>query len=149
MQNDMPPPDDRGLRAEERRARTDHRSVSVLVAELISGVSTLVRQELRLAQAEGSEKLSQAAMGGVAIFAGLLVAMCALLILLQALVIALAEFTALPASVCALIVGVIVALIAFILIAQGRKNLSLSQLTPERTIRTLRDDKDMVMEKAR
>jgi hypothetical protein len=125
----------------------EEQSIRSLVTELIDGVSTLVRQELRLAQAEGSEKISQATTGAVAILGGLLVATCALLILLQALVIALAEFTEMPASVAALIVGLVLAIVAFVLIRQGQSNLSPSNLTPERTIRTLREDKDMVMEK--
>jgi hypothetical protein len=44
--------------------------------------------------------------------AGLLVATCALLVLLQALVIALADH--MPASVASLIVGIVVAVIAFV-----------------------------------
>jgi uncharacterized membrane protein YqjE len=148
MQTDIPP-DDLGVGGEQQRKNIDQRSVGALVSDVITGVTTLVRQELRLAQAEGTEKLSQAAMGAIAILAGLLVASCALLILLQALVIALAEYTTLSASLSALIVGVVVALIAFVLIARGQRNLSLDRLTPERTIRTLRDDKEMVMEKAR
>ena len=120
-----------------------------LLSRLIDDISLLVRQELRLAQAEGSEKLSQATNGLVAIAAGLVIAACARLVLLQALVIALAEYTKLPASLASLIVGLVVAVVAFILIRQGQSNLSPSKLSPERTIRSLREDKDMVMEKAR
>jgi uncharacterized membrane protein YqjE len=127
----------------------EDQSVRALFADLINSVTTLVRQELRLVQAEGSEKVSQATTGAIAILAGLLVATCALLILLQALVIALAEFTEMPASLASLIVGLVLAVIAFVLIRQGQSNLSPDKLTPERTMRTLRDDKDMVMEKAR
>lgn len=124
-------------------------SVRSLLTELINEVSTLVRQELRLAQAEGSEKVSAATNGAIAVAAGLLVATCALLILLQALVIALAEFTMLPASAAALIVGAIVAIVAFVLIRAGQRNLSAGKLTPERTVRSLREDKELVLEKAR
>jgi len=123
-------------------------SVRNLLTELIDEVSRLVRQELRLAQAEGSEKVSEATNGAIAIAGGLLVANCALLILLQALVIALAEFTSLPASAAALIVGVVVAIIAFILIRQGQRRLAPGTLTPERTVRSLRENKDLIMEKA-
>jgi uncharacterized membrane protein YqjE len=110
-------------------------------------MSTLVRQELRLAQAEGSEKMSKAMTGLIAIIAGLLVAICALLVLLQALVIALSNY--MPAWVASLVVGVGVALIAFIMIWQGQRSLSAEHLAPERTIRSLRRDSRMVMEKAR
>jgi hypothetical protein len=49
----------------------------------------------------------------------------------------------------ALVVGVVVAIIAFIAIWQGRRNLSMERLAPRRTIRTVRDSTEMVMEKAR
>jgi uncharacterized membrane protein YqjE len=123
------------------------RSVGALLADLANGMSTLVRQELRLAQAEGSEKMSRATGGLIAIVGGLLVAICALLVLLQALVIALANY--MPASVASLIVGVVVALIAFIMVWQGRRSLSAERLAPKRTMRSLREDSQMMMEKTR
>jgi uncharacterized membrane protein YqjE len=127
--------------------RSEHRSIGALVADLANGLSTLVRQELRLAQAEGSEKMSKATAGLIAIIGGLLVATCALLILLQALVIALADH--MPASVASLIVGIVVAVIAFVMIWQGQRSLSAERLAPKRTMRSLRQDSRMVMEKAR
>ena len=128
-------------------SQTTTRSIGSLIGDLGKGVSTLVRQELRLAQAEGSEKMSRAITGVIAIFGGLLVALCALLVLLQALVIALAEH--MPASVASLIVGIVVAAIAFLMVWQGRRNLSAERLAPQRTVRSLREDSQMVMEKAR
>jgi uncharacterized membrane protein YqjE len=127
--------------------RSEHRSIGALLADLANGLSTLVRQELRLAQAEGSEKVSKATTGLIAIVAGLLVATCALLILLQALVIALADH--MPASVASLIVGIVVAVIAFVMIWQGQRSLSAERLATKRTMRSLRQDSRMVMEKAR
>jgi putative superfamily III holin-X len=125
----------------------EYRSVTGLMSDLIADASTLFRQEIRLAQAEGTQKITQAVLGLVAIVGGLLVATCALLVLLQALVIALSEYMA-PA-LAALVVGVVVALIAFVMIWQGKRNLSADKLMPQRTMQSLRDDKDMVMEKAR
>ena len=52
-------------------------------------------------------------------------------------------------ALASLVVGVGVAVIAFIMILQGKKNLSADKLMPQRTMRSLRNDKDMVMEKAR
>jgi uncharacterized membrane protein YqjE len=127
--------------------RPEDRSISALLADLANGLSKLVRQELRLAQSEGSEKMSRATTGLIAIVAGLLVAICALLVLLQALVIALGHY--MPASVASLIVGIVVAVIAFIMIWQGQRSLSAERLAPKRTIRSLRQDSQMVMEKPR
>lgn len=131
----------------ERARHIDDRSIGTLFADLLNGFSTLMRQELRLAQAEGSEKLTRAAVSLIAIVGGLLVAICALLILLQAVVIALAHYV--PPAVASLIVGGVVAVIAFLMIWQGQRNLSAEKLAPTRTMRSLREDKEMVMEKAR
>lgn len=108
-------------------------SVGDLMRGLMSDVTLLFRQEVRLAQAEVSEKLDQAQNGLYAVVTGLLVAFCALLILLQALVIALSAV--LPPWAASLVVGVFLAVIALILIRVGSRNLRPSNLIPERTLR--------------
>jgi hypothetical protein len=120
-------------------------SVTSLVRDLIDEIGRLIRQEFRLAQAETSEKLSQAQAGAVALVVGLLLGFCALLILLQALVVALAN--TMPAWLASVIVGAVVAVIAFLLVWQGQRNLKPASLVPERTIRSVRADKEMVVEK--
>jgi len=142
--------EDRGLGTEDRPVGAlgaEDRSVGGLLSDLANGLATLVRQELRLAQAEGSEKISNAVIGVAAILGGLLIAACSLLILLQALVIALANH--MPDWLAALVVGIAVAIVAFIAIWQGRRNLSMEKLAPRRTMRTVRESTEMVMEKAR
>jgi uncharacterized membrane protein YgcG len=120
-------------------------SFTSLLKELISEIGQLIRQELRLAQAEAAEKVSQAQNGVVALIVGLLFAFSALLILLQAVVVALA--TVVPAWLASVIVGLVVAVIAFILVRQGQSNLKPVNLVPERTLNAVRTDKDMVMRK--
>src|SRR3546814_20648814 len=106
-------------------------SISQLISGLIGDLGHLVRQELRLAQAETSEKLHQAQTGVYAIVTGLLIAFCALLILLQALVIALSEI--MLACAASLSVGVDVALVAFILPRQGSTSLNPKNRHPDPT----------------
>jgi len=118
-----------------------------LLVDLIDGVSDLVRQELRLAQAETSEKVTRLFGGMVAMVVGLLVGTCAFLLLLQALVLVLSDHMA-PAT-AALLVGGVVALIAVVAIYRGKSTLSAESLTPRRTLRSLREDTEMVMEKTR
>jgi hypothetical protein len=120
-------------------------SFTSLLKELIGEVGQLIRQELRLAQAEASEKVSQAQNGVIAIVVGLLFAFSALLILLQAVVVALVAV--MPAWLASVIVGLVVAAIAFILIRRGQSNLKPVNLVPERTLNAMRTDKDMVMRK--
>lgn len=121
--------------------------VGSLLAELIRSVQTLIRQELRLAQAEGSEKVNQVMAGAIGIVAGMLVAFAALLVLLQALVVALAEH--MDPAWASLVVGVAIAIVAFALIKYGQSNLKGANLVPERTMKSMRADADMAMEKVR
>lgn len=121
--------------------------IKSLLAELIAGINTLLRQELRLAQAESSEKLSQAMTGLISLLVGMLIAFSALLVLLQALVLALSNVIA--PTYAALIVGGGVAVVALILILQGQSRVKIDSLVPERTLKAMREDREMVMEKVR
>ncbi len=126
---------------------TNDQSLRSLTSELIGDISRLIRQELRLAQTEAGEKASQLQTGVISIAAGMLLALAALLILLQALVLGLANvMSVLMASV---IVGVVVAVIALILVWAGAAKLKGTSLMPERTMRAVQSDKDMILEKAR
>lgn len=122
-------------------------SFTSLISHLVSDVGKLVRQELRLAQAEAFEKVDQAQKGTISIIAGMLLAFAGLVILLQALVLALSNV--LQPWLAAVVVAVAVAIIAFVLIKGGQSSLRGRNLMPERTMQSVRDDKDMVMEKVR
>ena len=116
-----------------------------LGGELIDEISRLIRQELRLAQAEGAEKAEQVQTGIVAVVVGLLLGTAALLILLQAVVIGLAHV--MPAWLAAVVVGVVIAAIGLGLVRYGQSNLKARHLVPERTIRSVRTDRDLAMER--
>jgi hypothetical protein len=120
-------------------------SVASLLRELIAEIGQLFRQELRLARAETGEKLAQAQHGVIAIAVGLFVAFAALLILLQAVVIALAQIV--PGWAASVIVAAAAAILAFILIRGGQSSLKLTNLAPTRTLDAMRRDRDMVREK--
>jgi len=120
-------------------------SLATLLRDLISDLSELIRQELRLAQAEVGEKVARAQYAVIAIAAGLLSAFCAVLILLQTLVIGLAEI--MPGWAASLCVGTAMAIAAVILFRVGQSGLSPANLVPERTLDSVRRDKDLVMEK--
>jgi Putative Actinobacterial Holin-X, holin superfamily III len=120
-------------------------SFAALLHDLIGEIGQLFRQELQLARAEAGEKIAQAQNGVIAVIVGLLLAFSGLLILLQALVLALSEVV--PAWLASVIVGGAVAIIAFILVYQGQRNLKPANLMPERTLSAMRRDRNMVMEK--
>jgi hypothetical protein len=127
--------------------QTDERSLKELLSDLTQSVTTLFRTEIELARAETSEKISQAGVAAGAIAGGGILALAALMVLLQALVIALTEIGLAPA-LSALMVGGVVAIIAFALIYKGIKDLKASNLAPTRTVEALRRDAHLVKEHA-
>lgn len=122
----------------------EHKPLRALVVDLIDHVNQLVRQEIRLAQAEGSEKVAEASQGALSIAAGFLVALVSLIVLVQALVVALAEY--MPPALAALVVGVVLALIAFGLVWYGQSQLKLGNLTLPKTRASLQADSEVIME---
>jgi uncharacterized membrane protein YqjE len=126
---------------------TNERPVSRLFADLADSVSRLIHQELELVKVETSEKASEATVGLIGILGGMMVALAALLVLVQALVVALAEY--MPDALAALIVGLVLALVAFFLIRAGRARLDAKALTLPKTVKSLQRDKDLVMESVR
>jgi hypothetical protein len=125
---------------------SDH-TIRELLGDVIDGTTTLVRQELRLAQAEAAEKMQHAKTQLIALIAGLLVGFCALLILLQALVVSLA--LVMPAWLASVAVGLVLVVGAVALIKYGQSDLDAAHLKPKRTLRSVRKDKAMVMERAK
>jgi len=127
---------------------TDDRSLKDLLADLTESITTLFRQEIQLARAETSEKLSQVGVAIGAIAGGAILALAALIVLLQALVIGIAE-AGVPPGWASLIVGVAVAIIAYVLIHKGTSDLKASNLTPDRTMGSLKRDAQVVKEQVR
>ena len=127
---------------------SDNRSITDLLGDLSGNVSTLMRKEIQLARAETSEKVGQAMTAVGSILGGAVLALAALIVLLQALVIALTN-AGIPAGWAALIVGVIVAGIAYALIHKGTSDLKAHNLAPERTIDSLKQDAQTLKEQTR
>lgn len=124
---------------------TSSSSFSSLFTSLTNDVTSLVRNEVELAKAEMSEKTSQAAGGVGAIAAAGAVMLCGFLVLLAAAVFGLN--TVLPPEttpwLSALIVGVVVLIIGFIMLQSGRKKLKAQNLMPDRTMASFRNDKEL------
>ncbi len=114
-------------------------SLGALVHQLTEQVPDLIRSEIRLAQAELSEKGRSAGKGIGAFGAAGLLALYGVAALLAAAVLALA--LALPAWAAALIVGLLLLAGAAVAALAGKK--SVEQATPpapERAIAGLKDD---------
>ena len=122
----------------EPRAHT----VVDLLGQLGSDITGLVRKEAELVRAEMSEKVSAVGKAVADIAAGGLLLMAALLVLLQALVLALSKI--MDPTWASLLVGVVVAGVGFVLVRTGMKAMSLKGLNPDRSKRQLKKDADLV-----
>ena len=69
--------------------RSEDRSLRQLLGDLTESLATLFRKEIQLARAETSEKINHALIAAGSLAAGGILALAALIVLLQALVIAL------------------------------------------------------------
>jgi len=127
------------------------RSITDLVGNLAGDISGLFRTEVQLAKAEASEKLNQIISGLVVLLAGGVLALGALGVLLSAAVSALAalfvEWGMGPTganSLAALIIGVIVLVIAWMLISRGLNAFKAANLKLDRTASSLSRDAAVV-----
>jgi uncharacterized membrane protein YjjP (DUF1212 family) len=118
---------------------TEDRSLKGLVTDLGSNIAVLFRKEIQLARAETAEKVAQIGTAIASVAAGGILALAALLVLLQALVVAIAE-AGVPPAVAALIVGAVVAIVAYVLVHKGLRDLSAGNLAPNRTVDSLKRD---------
>jgi hypothetical protein len=129
----------------------EDRSFGSLFAELTQETTTLVQQEVALAKAEMSEKISQVGSGLATLIIGGFILFAGLLKLLDAAIYGIAEL--LPSDLspwlAALVVGVIVAIIGAVMLQKGRSNLKAGNLTPRRTAESLRRDKEFAKEQVR
>jgi Putative Actinobacterial Holin-X, holin superfamily III len=110
-------------------------SLGDLIGNVTRDLSTLLRQELALAQAELKQEATKTAKGGGAMAGAPLAAFFVLLFLSLALWAGLANV--MDAGWAALIVALIWAAITAVLFVTGRSRLRRVRPTPERTVETL------------
>ena len=125
------------------------RSLPTLLSDLSRETIDLVRKEIALGRAEISEKISTAERGLASIAIGAAILLAGVLILLQAVVNGVAML--LPPEVAPwlapLLVGLVIAIIGYIMVNSGRSNLQPERLMPQRTMDSLRQDKAVAQEK--
>ncbi len=115
------------------------RPLGELFSDLSSQVNRLVRDEVRLARAELSEKTRQAGRGAIYIGAGAALAYAGLLALVAAIIVGLGQL-GVPWWLAALIVGTVVIGAGYLLLQRGMAAMKPAELAPERTIRSLAED---------
>ncbi|MDZ4370611.1 MAG: phage holin family protein [Phenylobacterium sp.] len=116
--------------------------VGDLLGQLVDDMTGLVRKEVELIRVEMTEKVQRAGRAVADIAAGGLLLIAALLVLLQALVLALSKV--MDPIWAALLVGLGVAGIGYLLVRSGMQALSLKGLSPDRSARQLRKDTELM-----
>jgi hypothetical protein len=120
-----------------------NRSIPEIFSDLVDQLTTLLKNEARLARTEVSEKIGHIA-GGVAFVAiGAVVAIPALVILLQAIVAALVR-AGLAIDLSSLIVGGLTLVIGILLLISGMNRIKGENLVPQKTIHQLQRDAQVV-----
>jgi uncharacterized membrane protein YqjE len=114
------------------------RGLGELVKDLASQTSTLVRQEIKLAQAEVTEKSKLAGKGAGMLAGAAVTALLGLGALTAVLIIALDSF--LPLWLAALIVTLLWLAIAAVLALSGRKALQSATPPAPQTVETVKED---------
>jgi hypothetical protein len=124
------------------------RSLGELFGDLARDMGTLVSQEVALARTEMTEKASRVgkdiaflAVGGLIVYAGLLAIIAAAIVLL-------AE-NGVSWWLSALLVGVVVAVIGYVIVQKGIAALKREDLAPRQTIESLKEDTQWAKEQIR
>ena len=130
----------------DRTARQEHRSLNRLIGETIQSFRDLVSSEIALFKEETTVGIQTVINGLVAIILGAVFAIVTVTLLVEALVEWLAvilESEALAAGAVALGTAVVAA----VAIIFGLRQLSNFSLTPDRTIRSVKRDAEILSEK--
>lgn len=131
-------------KAEETKSS---QSLPQLVADLGRHVSSLVSKEAGLLRSEVNEKFSSYQTAGGSLAAAAICLLASLLILLQALIVALTNL-GLGAGWSSLLVGIVVGAIGVYLLQQGRSMLG-EGLIPKRTQAQVQRDAEMLKEQVK
>jgi hypothetical protein len=116
----------------------EERSLGDLFSELANETGTLVRQEVALAQVEITKKATDVGKNVGYLVVGGAVAYAAALAVIAAVIIGLSYF--IPAWAAALIVGVAVGIVAYMMISSALAALKKTDLAPRETVETLKED---------
>ena len=119
-------------------------SIGELLGQLANNSAALVRDEIALARQEMGEKVNSFRSGVVTVAIGAAVGLVAVLTLTAAAVIGLAHV--IDAGYAALIIGGVFAIVGGIMVFTGLNRLKQTSLKPEKTIKTLEEDKEWLKE---
>jgi hypothetical protein len=116
------------------------RSIGELFGQLTQDMTLLVRQEVQLARTEMTEKLSRLTTNLISVGAGGFVAYLGGLALMAALILAIRDLANISLAWSALIVGGILAIVGYVMLQRGLKELKRVELAPRRSVENIKDD---------
>jgi len=138
----------------ENATTQETRTIGSLLRELFDEARDLFHQEIALAKTEAKEKASVLgknvafiAAGGLVAFAGAIFILAALSVLLSWALANAGLSEGVAAWLGPLIVGLIVAITGYILVNKGLKTLKDGSLKPERTIQSIKEDKEWTQQR--
>jgi hypothetical protein len=120
--------------------RQQDRSIGELFGQLSQDMTLLVRQEVQLARTEMTEKLSRITTNLLSVGAGGFVAYLGGLALMAALILAIRDLANISLAWSALIVGAVLAIVGYVMMQKGLKELKATELAPRRSVENIKDD---------
>lgn len=129
-------------------------SIVTLLQNLRDDTTTLLRQEVQLAKAELSDKaahlgknVAQLSIGGFVAYAGVIVLLLGIADLVSYFLIQAGLERDLSQWLARAIVGIVIALIGWAMFAKAKKTIAAENVTPEKTVQTLKQDKQWAQNK--
>jgi uncharacterized membrane protein len=119
-------------------------SITALVKSILHDVRSLIEEEIALARLEIREQTTRAKAAAVSLGIAAVALMFGGIFLLVAAAIGIADVLDWPAWTGFLIVAALMSLIGAVTLVTGRRKLSAVQLTPERTISTLKENAEWI-----
>jgi hypothetical protein len=120
--------------------RQQERSIGELFGQLSQDMTLLVRQEIQLARTEMTEKMSRFTTNLISVLTGGFVAYLGGLALMAALILAIRDLANISLAWSALIVGAVLAIVGYVLLQRGMKELKGTELAPRRAVENIKDD---------
>lgn len=117
-------------------------SISDLVRNLATDLSTLLRKEVALAKSEVGESVSEAKTAVGALATGGAVAIAGLVVVLMSAVYGLSNVV--EPWLAALIVGAAALLVGYMMVASARKKMGATSIVPDRTMGSAKKDAETV-----
>jgi hypothetical protein len=127
----------------------EERSVGELFGQLTQDLALLVRQEAQLAKTEMQSKVSRATSDLVSLAAGGIVALIGALALTAAVILLLVDPVGLSPWLAALLVGVVMAGVGYVMLKGGLRDLKGIDPAPRRAVESIKEDIQLAKEARR